>query len=425
MRCGVFHIENLDNPDRRQANFALEESCSLARALDLEIATSEVVRLRKIRPGLLFGDGKLAEFAEAIATYSIELLIIDGAVSPIQQRNLERHLKVKILDRTALILEIFGARAQTREGVLQVELAALSYQKTRLVRSWTHLERQRGGLSFVGGAGETQIEADKRAINDAILRLKRQLAKVVKTRKLHRGARQKIPFPVVALVGYTNAGKSTLFNTMTNSDVFAKDMLFATLDPTLRKIQLSSKQEVILSDTVGFISNLPTSLIAAFKATLEEVVSANVIVHVRDISSPTTEEQSRDVMNILQDLGIETATQENLIEVWNKMDLLSQAEALRIKNEARRRKNVICTNAMKGEGEAALKAAIERLLKPVAIENRVQISYADGEMRSWLHREAIVKSEQPEKASLIMTVEWSAKTANRFRKKFSEDAILG
>jgi GTPase len=283
------------------------------------------VRLPKAQPGMLFGSGKIEELKARIKEAEVGLVLIDGTVTPVQQRNLEKEWGCKLLDRTGLILEIFADRARTREGVLQVELAALSYQRTRLVRAWTHLERQRGGLGFVGGPGETQIEADRRAIDEAVTRLRRQLAKVVKTRTLHREARKKVPFPIVALVGYTNAGKSTLFNRLTGAEVLAKDMLFATLDPTMRGVTLPDGTKVILSDTVGFISDLPTQLVAAFRATLEEVLDADLILHVRDISHPQSEEQAADVVAILEGLGVSGATP--LIEVWNKTDLLKGPRA--------------------------------------------------------------------------------------------------
>jgi GTP-binding protein HflX len=272
---------------RRDPQLALEEAVSLALALpSIEIVGSELVRLPKAQAGMLFGSGKIEELKKTFEAAEVDLVLVDGPVSPVQQRNLEREWKVKLLDRTGLILEIFADRARTREGVLQVELAALSYQRTRLVRAWTHLERQRGGFGFVGGPGETQIEADRRAIDDEVLKIKRQLGKVVKTRELHRASRRKVPFPIVALAGYTNAGKSTLFNRMTGADVLAKDMLFATLDPTMRGVTLPSGKKIILSDTVGFISDLPTQLVAAFRATLEEVLEADLILHVRDIAHP-------------------------------------------------------------------------------------------------------------------------------------------
>src|SRR6056297_596662 len=289
-RALILHPDIDGRGPRRDPVFALAEAVSLARALPgLEIAGAEIVRLPKAQPGQLFGKGKLEELGRRIENDDIELVLIDGPVTPVQQRNLERAWKVKLLDRTALILEIFSDRARTREGVLQVEMAALSYQRTRLVRAWTHLERQRGGLGFVGGPGETQIEADRRAIDTQLIRLKRQLDKVAKTRTLHRAARAKVPYPLVALVGYTNAGKSTLFNRATGAEVMAKDMLFATLDPTMRSLSLPGGGEAILSDTVGFISDLPTQLVAAFRATLEEVLEADLIVHVRDISHPDSE----------------------------------------------------------------------------------------------------------------------------------------
>ncbi|MDH5452247.1 MAG: GTPase HflX, partial [Paracoccaceae bacterium] len=305
---------------RRLPENGLQEAVSLALALpNLEVVGSEVVRVVKARAGSLFGSGKIEELRTRFAELEIDLVLVDGPVSPIQQRNLERDWKVKLLDRTGLILEIFADRARTREGVLQVELAALSYQRTRLVRAWTHLERQRGGLGFVGGPGETQIESDRRAIDDEVAKIKRQLGKVVKTRELHRAARRKIPFPIVALVGYTNAGKSTLFNRMTGAEVLARDMLFATLDPTMRGVTLPSGRKVILSDTVGFISDLPTQLVAAFRATLEEVLEADLILHVRDISHPETEEQAQDVGDILDSLGVNEDVP--MFEVWNKIDM--------------------------------------------------------------------------------------------------------
>jgi GTP-binding protein HflX len=314
-RALVLHPEFTSESSRRDAQFALDEAIALAHALPgLDIIGADNIRLAKPNPGKLFGSGKVTELGHKIAAEEVELVLIDGAVTPVQQRNLERAWKTKILDRTGLILEIFSNRAATREGVLQVEMAALSYQRTRLVRAWTHLERQRGGLGFVGGPGETQIEADRRAIDDQLTRLKRQLDKVVKTRSLHRASRAKVPFPIVALVGYTNAGKSTIFNRLTGANVLAKDMLFATLDPTMRAITLPSGQEVILSDTVGFISDLPTQLVAAFRATLEEVLSADIILHVRDITHPETDAQRDDVMAILEELGV--GPERDVIQVW-------------------------------------------------------------------------------------------------------------
>src|SRR6056300_538981 len=336
-RTWVLHPDIKSDKDRRAAKPALEEAVALAAALpDLEVVGKTLVPLPHPQPGRLFGSGKVEELSQLFKANDIELVLVDGPLTPVQQRNLEKHWDVKILDRTGLILEIFSDRAATREGVLQVEMAALSYQRTRLVRAWTHLERQRGGLGFVGGPGETQIEADRRAIDEQLVRLRRQLAKVVKTRTLHRAARAKIPYPIVALVGYTNAGKSTLFNRLTDADVMAKDMLFATLDPTMRSVRLENGIDVILSDTVGFISDLPTQLVAAFRATLEEVTSADLICHVRDIANPSTQAQKGQVLDVLRDLGVDGTHDDEdvdddidivqtvpIVEIWNKWDQLS------------------------------------------------------------------------------------------------------
>ena len=321
MRALVLHpIRSKGGP--RDPQDALAEAVSLATALDLDVVASATVPLPRARAGQLFGKGKVEELGKRIEEEEVGLVIIDGPLSPVQQRNLEKVWKAKVLDRTGLILEIFGDRAQTREGVLQVELAHLSYQKSRLVRSWTHLERQRGGFGFLGGPGETQIEADRRALDERIDRIKQQLAKVVRTRGQHRAARTRLAYPVVALVGYTNAGKSTLFNRLTGSGVLAKDMLFATLDPTMRAIALPRGKRAILSDTVGFISDLPHQLVAAFRATLEEVLEADLILHVRDIAHPETEIQAENVRSILAGLGVGDEAQARMIEVWNKVDAL-------------------------------------------------------------------------------------------------------
>ncbi|WP_372614519.1 GTPase HflX, partial [Aquicoccus sp.] len=374
-RAWVLHPDIRSDPKpahgRRDPARALEEAVSLAEALPgLEVVGQEVVRLPRPHPGLLFGTGKIEELKVRIEAAEVELVLVDGPVSPVQQRNLEKKWGVKLLDRTGLILEIFSDRAATREGVLQVEMAALSYQRTRLVRAWTHLERQRGGLGFVGGPGETQIEADRRAIDEQLVRLRRQLAKVVKTRDLHRKARAKVPYPIVALVGYTNAGKSTLFNRLTGSDVMVKDMLFATLDPTMRRVQLpDGGPEVILSDTVGFISDLPTELVAAFRATLEEVLAADLIVHVRDISHPETQAQAEDVEAILASLGVADETPQ--IEVWNKIDLLDEGARGAAVNAAARDENVVALSAVTGQGVADLLARISDRLGGVRHESRV------------------------------------------------------
>jgi GTP-binding protein HflX len=398
---------------RRLPENGLQEAVSLALALpNLEVVGSEVVRVVKARAGSLFGSGKIEELRTRFAELEIDLVLVDGPVSPIQQRNLERDWKVKLLDRTGLILEIFADRARTREGVLQVELAALSYQRTRLVRAWTHLERQRGGLGFVGGPGETQIESDRRAIDDEVAKIKRQLSKVVKTRELHRAARRKIPFPIVALVGYTNAGKSTLFNRMTGAEVLAKDMLFATLDPTMRGVTLPSGRKVILSDTVGFISDLPTQLVAAFRATLEEVLEADLILHVRDISHPETEEQAQDVGDILDSLGVDDDVP--MFEVWNKIDMLSAAtrEALQVQDA--RTPGIYATSALTGEGLDGLLNAISETLDEERIETTMLLPFTDGKPRAWLHDAGVVTSEVAEQDGYQITVSWTKRQQAAF-----------
>ena len=340
----------------------IEEATGLARAISLNVVEAFGVSIRKQRPATLFGKGKVEEIGDLISEAEAGLAIIDYAISPVQQQNLETAWNCKVLDRTALILEIFGERAQTREGRAQVELAHLNYQKGRLVRSWTHLERQRGGLGFVGGPGETQIEADRRMISERINRLEKQLEKIQRTRTLHRSKRQKVPYPVVALVGYTNAGKSTLFNKVTGAKVFAKDLLFATLDPTLRQLDLPDGTKVILSDTVGFVSNLPTHLIAAFRATLEEVIEADLIVHVRDISDPDTNVQSRDVYQVMEQLGVNCDDNQRILEAWNKVDLLSEEQRdsiNRLRTGQGGQREPVLISSLTGDGVDTLLGEIE------------------------------------------------------------------
>ena len=370
------------SPDGR-----LAEAVGLACAIDLDVVDDVILPLRQIRPATLIGPGRVDELAARVKSEKIDLVIVDAPLSPIQQRNLERALKAKVIDRTGLILEIFGARARTKEGSLQVELAALSYQRSRLVRSWTHLERQRGGLGFMGGPGESQIELDRRRIDERITRIKGQLEAVKRTRGLHRRARKRVPYPVIALVGYTNAGKSTLFNRLTGAAVKAKDQLFATLDPTMRQMTLPSGRPAILSDTVGFVADLPTDLVASFRATLEEVRTADLVIHVRDIAHPESDAQLADVLSVLKDLGMDHLADEGrLLEFWNKQDLLSEDEAERMEAAASRREDVIFGSAATGRGlDAALLSVDQRLASRSSIVE-LTMDPADGAGLAWLYR---------------------------------------
>ena len=413
-RAWVLHPDIKTDHTRRNAALSLAEAVSLARALsELDVIGSDSVRLPKPHAGMLFGSGKIAELHDAFEHAEIDLVLIDGPVTPIQQRNLEKAWGVKVLDRTGLILEIFSERAATREGVLQVEMAALTYQRTRLVRAWTHLERQRGGLGFVGGPGETQIESDRRAIDDQLVRLRRQLEKVVKTRALHRAARKKVPYPIVALVGYTNAGKSTLFNYLTGAKVMAEDMLFATLDPTMRRWIMDDGPEVILSDTVGFISDLPTELVAAFRATLEEVLSADIICHVRDISHPESETQAKDVREIMKTLGVET--ERPTFEVWNKLDALEPEAAEAVKARADRDDMVYVTSAINGSGTQELMEAIAEALQGALMTEDLTLSFAQGRERAWLFSNEVVLEESQSEEGFVITVRWSGRQKAQYK----------
>ncbi len=401
----------------RDAAARLDEAVGLARAIDLSIVHGEAVSIAKPRPATVFGAGVVERFKGFIEAEEIDVVIVDGTLTPVQQRNLETVWNTKVIDRTGLILEIFGARARTREGQLQVELAALSYQRSRLVRSWTHLERQRGGRGFLGGPGERQLEIDRRIITDRIVKIKSALERVKRTRELHRGARRRVPYPVVALVGYTNAGKSTLFNRLTQSDVVAADMLFATLDPTMRRIRLPSGQAVIVSDTVGFISDLPTDLVAAFRATLEEVTSADLILHVRDAAHAQSEAQRADVDAVLAALGLDHRLEDGLVEVLNKSDLLDPPARAILEACLRRRPDRVLCSAMTGEGIDSLRAAIDRRLTGQHSQVDLAVELTDGAAIAWLYDHGQVLARRDDERKAYLRVRLDSTALARFQRR--------
>ncbi|SMF67440.1 GTP-binding protein HflX [Xaviernesmea oryzae] len=407
-------------PAPQRSNEArLEEAVGLAKAIDLTIVEGLIVPVGQPRPATLIGTGKIEEIKALLDEKDAGLVIVDHPLTPVQQRNLEKEWNAKVIDRTGLILEIFGRRASTKEGTLQVDLAHLNYQKGRLVRSWTHLERQRGGAGFMGGPGETQIEADRRLLQERIVRLERELEQVVRTRQLHRAKRRKVPHPIVALVGYTNAGKSTLFNRITGAGVLAEDMLFATLDPTLRRMKLPHGRTVILSDTVGFISDLPTHLVAAFRATLEEVLEADLILHVRDMSDPDNAAQANDVLRILADLGIgEKEGAERIIEVWNKIDRLDAEAHDAMAERAAGRENVMAVSAMTGEGIDVLMDEVAKRLSGVLTETTITIPPDKLALVSWVYGNAVVDERKDnEDGSVTLDVRLTERQAAELERR--------
>jgi GTP-binding protein HflX len=410
---------NIGSSANRSSDGRVEEAIGLVNAAGLEVAYTESCNLASIGPSHYIGIGKAEELGAVVEEAGITLAVMDCSLSPVQQRNLETAWKCKVIDRTALIIEIFGQRARTREGQLQVEVASLTYQKGRLVRAWSHLERQRGGGGFTGGPGERQLELDKRIIRDRIIKLKKELQEIRQTRELHRKKRREAPYPVVALVGYTNAGKSTLFNRITGADVLAQDQLFATLDPTLRKLKLPSGGEVMLSDTVGFISNLPTQLIEAFRATLEEVLEASLILHVRDISHEESNIQKNDVEKVLRELNMPAAALDEMIECWNKTDLLTEEERADRQREAAENPRVVCLSARTGQGLDALTGAIDAALSGNSLYMSVELSPQEGQLAAWLHENAQITSQTQEEANTRLSFRITPANQGRLLKKLA------
>lgn len=412
----------------REFEARIDEAAGLAAAIDIQVVTAMVVPIAAPRPATFIGSGKMEELHQLVEAEDISLVVVDCALSPVQQRNLERALEVKVIDRTGLILEIFGRRARTKEGTLQVELAHLSYQKSRLVRSWTHLERQRGGFGFLGGPGETQIEADRRLIQERMIKIERDLEQVKRTRGLHRKGRDRAPYPIVALVGYTNAGKSTLFNRLTAAEVLAENMLFATLDPTARVTKLPHGAPIILSDTVGFISDLPTMLVAAFRATLEDVISADVILHVRDVSHGDTEAQAADVVTILRELGIDPDDHSRLIEVWNKSDLLPEEDRIQLAGLAEHRDETnrpVLVSALTGEGIDRLLSTVERRVARASFVYSVSLGPTEGGLMNWLYEDAeVLERRMMEDGSYHLAVRVLPEKETRLLRRFPQARLI-